>query len=126
MTEACSVGWAHTPFGKLEDPDIESLIGRVAGAAIEDAGIAPADIDGTFVSLFNNGFSKQDFPASLVLQHVPELRFRPITRYENACASGSAAVHGARDFLAAGRARFALVMGLEKRTAPPAAGAGTF
>ncbi len=25
MTEACIVGWAHTPFGKLEDPDVESL-----------------------------------------------------------------------------------------------------
>ena len=119
MTEACIVGWAHTPFGKLEDPDIESLIGRVAGAAIEDAGIAPGDIDGTFVSLFNNGFSKQDFPASLVLQHVPELRFKPITRFENACASGSAAVHGARDFLSAGRGRFALVIGVEKMTATP-------
>ena len=99
MTEACIVGWAHSPFGKLEDPDIEALIGRVAGAAIEDAGIAPAEIDASFVSLFNNGFSKQDFPASLVLQHVPDLRFKPITRFENACASGSAAVHGARDFL---------------------------
>jgi acetyl-CoA C-acetyltransferase len=60
MTEACIVGWAHPPFGKLEDPDIEVLIGRVAGAAIEDAGIAPADIDGTFLSLFNNCFSKRD------------------------------------------------------------------
>jgi acetyl-CoA acetyltransferase len=70
MTEACIVGWAHTPFGKLEDPDIESLIGRVAGAAIEDAGISPHDLDAAFVSLFNNGFSAQDFPASLVLQHV--------------------------------------------------------
>jgi acetyl-CoA C-acetyltransferase len=119
MTEACIVGWAHTPFGKLEDPDIESLIGRVAGAAIADAGIAPHDIEGTFVSLFNNGFSAQDFPASLVLQHVPELRFKPITRFENACASGSAAVHGARDFLLSGRGRFALVIGVEKMTATP-------
>ena len=124
MTEACIVGWAHSPFGKLEDPDIESLIGRVARSAIEDAGIAPTDVEATFVSLFNNGFSKQDFPASLVLQHVPELRFRPITRYENACASGSAAVHGARDFLAAGRGRFALVIGVEKMTATPGAEVG--
>ena len=61
----------------------------------------------------------QDFPASLVLQHVPELRFKPITRYENACASGSAAVHGARDFLLSGRGRFALVIGVEKMTATP-------
>ncbi len=119
MTEACIVGWAHSPFGRLEDPDIEALIGRVAGAAIEDAGVAATDIDATFVSLFNNGFSKQDFPASLVLQHVPDLRFKPITRFENACASGSAAVYGARDFIGAGRGRFALVIGVEKMTATP-------
>ena len=119
MTEACIVGWAHTTFGKLEDPDIESLIGRVAGAAFADAGISPHEIEGTFLSLFNNGFSPQDFPASLVLQHLPELRHRPITRYENACASGSAAIHGARDFLRSGRGRFALVIGVEKMTATP-------
>jgi acetyl-CoA C-acetyltransferase len=119
MTEACIIGWAHSPFGKLEDPDIESLIGRVAGAAIADAGIPAHDIEATFVSLFNNGFSAQDFPASLVLQHVPELRFKPITRYENACASGTAAIHGARDFLLSGRGKFALVIGVEKMTATP-------
>jgi len=119
MSEACIVGWAHTPFGKLDDPDVESLIGRVARAAIEDAGVAPAEIDGVFVGLFNNGFSKQDFPSSMVLQSLPELRFTRATRYENACASGSAAVHGARDFIAAGRGRFALVVGAEKMTATP-------
>ena len=119
MTEACIVGWAHTPFGRLDDPDIESLIGRVANAAIADAGIAPHEVEGTFLSLFNNGFSRQDFPASLVLQSVPELRYTPITRYENACASGSAAIHGARDFLLAGRGKFAMVIGVEKMTATP-------
>ena len=116
MTEACIVGWAHSPFGRLQDPDIESLIGRVACAAISDVGLEPHDMDATFLSVFNNGFSNQDFPASLVLQHVPELRFKPITRCENACASGSAAIHGARDFLLAGRGRFALVIGVEKMT----------
>jgi acetyl-CoA C-acetyltransferase len=124
MTEACIVGWAHTPFGKLEEPDVEALIARVARAAIEDAGVAPAEIDGVFVGLFNNGFSKQDFPSSMVLQSVPELRFTRATRYENACASGSAAVHGARDFIAAGRGRFALVIGAEKMTATPGAQVG--
>ena len=119
MTEACIVGWAHTPFGRLEDQDIESLIGRVANAAIADAGIAPHDVEGTFLSLFNNGFSNQDFPSSLVLQSVPELRYTPITRYENACASGSAAIHGARDFLLSGRGKFAMVIGVEKMTATP-------
>ena len=124
MTEACIVGWAHTKFGKLEAPDVESLIGEVARAAIDDAGVAAAEIDGVFVGLFNNGFSKQDFPSSLPMQSVPELRFKPATRYENACATGTAAVHGARDWIAAGRGRLALVVGAEKMTATPNAVVG--
>jgi acetyl-CoA C-acetyltransferase len=120
MTEACIVGWAHSPFGKLEDaPDLETLMARVARAAIEDAGLAPEEIDAGFVGVFGEGFTPQGFPASLVLQSVPELRFKPITRFENACATGSAAIHGARDFIAAGRGRFALVVGAEKMTATP-------
>jgi acetyl-CoA C-acetyltransferase len=120
MTEAAIIGWAHSPFGKLEaEPDLESLIARVARAAIEDAGITPAEIDAGFVGIFGEGFTPQGFPASLLLQSVPEMRFRPITRYENACATGSAAIHGARDFIAAGRGRFALVVGAEKMTATP-------
>ncbi len=120
MTEACIVGWAHSPFGKREDaPDLETLIAGVARAAIEDAGIGPQDIDAGFVGVFGEGFTPQGFPASLVLQSVPELRFKPITRFENACATGSAAIHGARDFLAAGRGRFALVVGAEKMTSTP-------
>ena len=115
----CIVGWAHTPFGKLDAPDVEALIDQVAGSAIADAGIEPEQVDGVFVGLFNNGFSRQDFPSSLAMQGIEALRFKPATRYENACASGSAAIHGARDFLAAGRGRFALVLGAEKMTATP-------
>ena len=115
----CIVGWAHTPFGKLDAPDVEALIEQVAGAAIADAGIEATQVDGVFVGLFNNGFSRQDFPSSLAMQSIEALRFKPATRYENACASGSAAIHGARDFLAAGRGRFALVIGAEKMTATP-------
>ncbi len=118
MSDACIVGWAHTPFGKLEE-DVEGLIARVAGSAIEDAGLEPDEIDGVFVGMFNNGFSRQDFPSSLPIQEIEALRFKPATRYENACASGSAAIHGARDFLAAGRGRFTLAIGVEKMTATP-------
>ena len=120
MTDACIVGWAHSAFGKREDaPDLESLMAGVARAAIEDAGIAPEDIDAGFVGVFGEGFTPQGFPASLVLQSVPELRFKPITRMENACATGSAAIHAARDFIAAGRGRLALVVGAEKMTSTP-------
>ncbi len=114
---ACIVGWAHTPFGKLDDPDVESLIARVARAAVEDAGLATTDVEALTVGLFNNGFSAQDFPASLAFNAVPEWRFLPAVRVENACATGSAAIHAARDMIAARRARVVVVVGAEKMTA---------
>jgi acetyl-CoA C-acetyltransferase len=125
MDDICIVGWAHSPFGKLEDPDTESLIDRVAGSAVVDAGMEVGEIDGVFVGQFNSGFSKQDFPSSLPIQSLPELRFKPAMRCENACASGSAAIYAALDFIRAGRGRAALVVGVEKMTAATGAEVGT-
>ena len=90
---ACIVGWAHTPFGRLEDETVESLIVRVASEALADAGVAARDVDEIVLGHFNAGFSAQDFTAALVLQASPDLRFKPASRVENACATGSAAVH---------------------------------
>ncbi len=116
---ACIVGWAHLPFGRREEEDVEGLILGVAGDAIADAGIEASEIDSIHVGLFNGGFQKQDFPASLVLQADDALRFKPATRVENACATGSAAVHAGLDKIAAKKSRFALVVGAEKMTATP-------
>jgi acetyl-CoA C-acetyltransferase len=90
---ACIVGWAHTPFGKLAGESVESLIVKVAGEAMADAGIEPKDVDEIVLGHFNGGFSPQEFTASLVLQASPDFRFKRATRVENACATGSAAVH---------------------------------
>ena len=74
---------------------------RVATDALADAGIAPADVDEIVLGHFNAGFSAQDFTASLVLQASPDLRFKRATRVENACATGSAAVHQGLQAIAA-------------------------
>ena len=113
------VGWAHSAFGKLEDPDLETLMARVSGAALDHAGIGAEDVDGISVGVYNNGFSKQGFEGSLVALGQPGLRFTPSTRVENACATGSAAIHHALDFIESGRGRIALVVGAEKMTATP-------
>jgi acetyl-CoA C-acetyltransferase len=118
------VGWAHTPFGKHEDKDAEALIADVALSAIENAGLAPEEIDAVFVGMFNSGMSRQDFPSSLILQSVPALRFKPMSRTENACASGSAAIHAGRNFLKSGQGRNVLVVGVEKMTARTTAEVG--
>src|SRR6056297_1700949 len=124
MTRAQIVGWGHTAFGKSEHPDTESLMAEAVSQALEHAQIGAQDVDGIFVGVFNNGFSKQDFQAALVAMGTDGLDHTPATRYENACATGSAALFGAMDFIEAGRGRIALVVGAEKMTATPTAEVG--
>jgi acetyl-CoA C-acetyltransferase len=123
-TNAAIVGFSHSPFGKLDDPDVETLFGRVAGAALEHAGVEPGDIDLVVAGVLNNGFSRQGFEAALVGAAHPGLAHAPAIRTENACATGSAALYTAIDAIEAGRARIALVVGAEKMTATPNAEVG--
>src|SRR5579862_3140381 len=116
---ACIIGWAHTPFGRLDGETVESLIVRAATAALDDAGVAARDIDEIVLGHFNAGFSAQDFTAALVLQASPDLRFKRATRVENACATGSAAVHQGIKAIAARSARVVLVVGVEQMTTTP-------
>ncbi|MFG6531473.1 MULTISPECIES: acetyl-CoA acetyltransferase [unclassified Sulfitobacter] len=124
MTDPYIVGWAHSAFGKSEAPDTEALMAEVTGPALTHAGVDAEDVDGIFAGVFNNGFSDQDFQGALVGMGNEALALVPATRYENACATGSAALHGAMDFIASGRGKIALVVGAEKMTATPGAEVG--
>jgi acetyl-CoA C-acetyltransferase len=116
---ACIVGWAHSRFGKLEGETLESLIVGVAREALDHAGIDPDDVDEIVLGHFNAGFSAQDFTASLVMQADDRLRFKPATRVENACATGSAAVRQGLRAVDSGAARIVLVVGAEQMTTTP-------
>ncbi|MCT8997423.1 acetyl-CoA acetyltransferase [Chelativorans intermedius] len=119
MSRAQIVGWAHAPFGKSELEDTEALMASVATPALDHAGIEAHAVDGIFVGVMNNGFSRQDFQGSLVAMGNEALAHVPAVRLENACATGSAAIYAAMDFIEAGRGRIALVVGAEKMTATP-------
>ena len=112
---ACIVGWSHLPFGKTED-DVEDMVTKVAIEAIHDAGFEPKDVDSIFLGHFGGAFSPQGFTSSLVLEATPDFRFKPATRVENACATGSAAVHQGIDCIDSGRGKVVLVVGVEKMT----------
>ena len=113
--DAKIVGWGHTPFGRKEE-DLEGLICSAAAEALDHAGIDASEIDAIFVGHFNSGMVGDGFPSSLVLNLDEGFRFKPATRLENACASGSAAVYAARDAIGSGRVGTALVVGVEKMT----------
>ncbi len=100
----CIVGWAHTPFGRLDGQDLESLITSVTQESLIHAGVGPREVDGIWLGQLNGGFVPEIFPSSLVAQSDEGLRWAPATRVENACASGAAALYAACDAIEAGRA----------------------
>ncbi len=124
MSKAQIVGWAHSPFGKSALENTEQLMASVVAPAIDHAAVDVSDIDGIFVGVMNNGFSKQDFQGALVAMGDERLAYTPAVRFENACSTGSAALYSAMDFIEAGRGRIALVVGAEKMTALPTAEVG--
>jgi len=115
---ASIIGFAHSRFGKLEEEDLETLIARTAAEAVAHAGVGFSDIDAIYVGNFG-GFEKQSFPAAFALDADPALRFKPAVRVENACATGSAAVHLGASDIDGGRSRIVLVVGAEKMTVTP-------
>ena len=110
------IGWGHNRFGRNDTQSTEDMISEVVSEAISHAQVDPKDIDNIVVGTFNNGFQKQDFHGALpainceVLKHVPSLRV------ENACATGSAAIHTALNSIEAKRSKLNLVVGVEKMT----------
>ena len=110
------VAAAHTSFGRLQGSTLEDLIVQVTREALADAAIDAAEIDALFLGHFNSGLVPDGFPASLMLQADPQLRFKPATRCENACASGSAAIQAGVNAIRSGAAELVLVVGAEKMT----------
>jgi acetyl-CoA C-acetyltransferase len=119
MEKGVIIGWHHLPFVKEDARSLEEMIVAAGAGALDHAGIGPEEIDAIYLGHFNAGFSGQDFPASLALGIDPALRFKPATRVENACATGSAAVHQGLQAIAAGKARHVLVIGAEQMSRVP-------
>tara|TARA_B100000768_G_scaffold46973_1_gene45750 strand:+ start:821 stop:1987 length:1167 start_codon:yes stop_codon:yes gene_type:complete len=112
----CITGWAHNKFGVNHNQSSENMIAEVVDQAIKHAEISVKDIDAIFVGTFNNGFQKQDFHGALPAVSQSDLRYIPAMRVENACATGSAAIHTAMNAIEAKKAKTTLVVGVEKMT----------
>ena len=113
---ACITGWSHSKFGVNVEQTSENMIADVVEKAIEHAEISAKEIDAIFVGTFNNGFQKQDFHGALPAVSQSDLRHVPAMRVENACATGSAAIHTAMNAIEAKKAKTTLVVGVEKMT----------
>lgn len=109
-------GVGHTRFGKLVDDDLSSLVSAVTTEALSDAQVDAREVDEVFVAQFNSALTDFAFPSSLPMRAAPGLWGKPMTRVENACASGTAAVHQGVKAILSGTADTVLVVGVEKMT----------
>ncbi len=127
MGKTAIVGAYNTKFGNLvkknketgEVTDLASiydLINEAGRGALADAGVEGKDVDGVWVGSCSPGlFANQEHVAAMAAEIDPVgLRFKPFSRVEDACASGSVAIYNAIYALESGRARVALVLGVEK------------
>jgi acetyl-CoA C-acetyltransferase len=104
------IGMGCTRFGELWDMGVEDLMLGASYEAFEDAGIEPKDIDAAWVGnwLETSGVSGISLAGALRLQ------FKPVTRVENLCATGSETIRAAAYAVASGACDVGLAVGIEK------------
>jgi acetyl-CoA acetyltransferase len=115
MSPIYIAGIAMTIFGRHPDRSVDSLAGEALDEALADAGCSRIDIGAAFYSGITNGplQGQLSIPGQVVFSKIG-IEGVPVVNVENACASGSTAVHLATQALRAGSCDIALALGAEK------------
>ena len=101
------VGMGCSKFGDRWDAGSDSLMVEACYEAFEDAGLESKDIQGAWLGIQMGG-TGQPLAGAIKTEYIP------ITRVENACASGAEAVRLACHAVAAGIHEITLAVGVEK------------
>jgi acetyl-CoA C-acetyltransferase len=117
MRQAQITGWSHLPFGKFDQLTLEDLVAQATREALRHAELDANEVDAVFVGHGGMGMVRENFVSSYPMQAEPGLRWKPSTRVENACATGTAALYQGIAAIESGQARSVLVVGAEKMTA---------
>jgi acetyl-CoA acetyltransferase len=115
MSLASIIGAGQTRCGRFADATVASLATQALDAALEDAETTPDQVDAIFFSNALSGLmtGQECVRGQVALRHT---RYGgiPIANVENACASGSTAVHLAGQAIQAGAYETVAVVGSEK------------
>ena len=112
-------GIAMTEFGRHPDRSLQGMALEALNGALADARAQRSDIGAVFYAGITNGQlqGQLSIPGQVVCSKIG-LEGVPIYNVENACASGSTAVHLAVQSLRAGATDVALALGAEKMVIP--------
>ena len=115
MSTVRITGVATTEFGRHHDRTLASISQEAALAALDDAGISAQQVEAVVFSNAAEGVLRgQEMIRAQVSLRGSGLDGLPMFNTENACASGSSAVHLGWNLVLSGRAASVLIVGAEK------------
>jgi acetyl-CoA C-acetyltransferase len=102
------IGMGCTAFGEHWDKGVDDMLIDSATAAYESAGIKQDQVDAFWLGTSGSGIS------GLTLSKPLQLDYKPVTRVENMCATGSEAFRNACYAVASGAYDMVMAIGVEK------------
>src|ERR1700688_932718 len=102
------IGMGCTKFGEHWDKGPEDLLVDAAYQAYESAGLQPEDVDAYWLGTIASGVS------GLTLSEPLKINYKPVTRVDNMCATGSESLRQACYAVASGAYDIAMAIGVEK------------
>jgi acetyl-CoA C-acetyltransferase len=102
------VGMGCTPFGEHWDRSTDDMLLHSSSDALKSAGVVLDDVDAFWLGTMGSGVS------GLTLSRPLKIDYKPVTRLENMCATGSEAFRNACYAVASGAFDVAMAIGVEK------------
>ncbi|MGI9578514.1 MAG: acetyl-CoA acetyltransferase, partial [Microthrixaceae bacterium] len=102
------IGMGCTNFGEHWDQSVDDMLIDASQAAYASAGIEQDDIDAFWFGTLGSGVS------GLTLSRALKIDYKPVTRVENMCATGSEAFRNACYAVASGAYDTVMAVGVEK------------
>ncbi len=106
--QVCIVGMGCTPFREHWDKGVDEMLVDSVTGAVADAGIKLGDIDAFWLGTMASGNS------GITLSKPLKLDYKPVSRLENFCATGSEAFRNACYAIASGAYDIGMAVGVEK------------
>lgn len=115
MNEVYVAGVSMTPFGKQLNCSIKDLAAAALDGALADAGARREQIEAVFYGNCVQGHMEgQDMVRGEIALREAGIERIPVVNVENACATGSTALHMAVSYVRGGACDIALAIGAEK------------